>query len=155
MVLTFGDSTGYKSYHIYFKTTFLIDKFPTKLAFSSDISSIGGVFRYISRTCWEGSQSEYRGPLAKTETGYACKAWNRPSYSPFLPKDHRDKGLQYNNCRNPGGENTLGAWCYSTNPDHAWEYCEVRGCKSECNTTILNNKGDNFHFSQCEHHKII
>lgn len=48
---------------------------------------------------------------------------------------HPDKGLQDNYCRNPDGRHR--PWCYTTDPDAPWEYCDIkvcgrRTCLSEC-----------------------
>ena len=32
-----------------------------------------------------------------------------------------------NFCRNPDGE-PKGPWCYTTDPDERWEYCDIPGC---------------------------
>ena len=37
--------------------------------------------------------------------------------------DYPSTGLgDHNYCRNPDGEDQ-GAWCYTTDPNHRWEYC--------------------------------
>ena len=33
---------------------------------------------------------------------------------------------QENYCRNPDGESTV--WCYTTDPNETWEYCDVPRC---------------------------
>lgn len=40
-----------------------------------------------------------------------------------------DKGLKDNFCRNPDGRQR--PWCFTTNPDTPWEYCDVKQC-GEC-----------------------
>lgn len=39
---------------------------------------------------------------------------------------HPDKGLQDNYCRNPDGRHR--PWCYTTDPDAPWEYCDIKVC---------------------------
>ena len=40
----------YSSCRITFGSTYMIDKFPNKIAFSSDITANGGVYRFITRS---------------------------------------------------------------------------------------------------------
>ena len=44
-----------------------------------------------------------------------------------------EKGLgDHNYCRNPEGEYTQ-VWCYTTNPDRRWDWCDVFTCSElEC-----------------------
>lgn len=39
---------------------------------------------------------------------------------------HPDKGLHDNYCRNPDGRHR--PWCYTTDPDTLWEYCDIKVC---------------------------
>ena len=39
-------------------------------------------------------------------------------------------GLDQNYCRNPFGEEDR-LWCYTTNPDVEWDYCEPRNILNE------------------------
>ena len=72
-------------------------------------------------------------PLSDQREVWGFMITTKSLRSSLPPFSNRDKGLQYNHCRNPNPneeEQEDGAWCYSTNPDKEWEYCEVRGCKS-------------------------
>ena len=42
-----------------------------------------------------------------------------------IPESSPEKGLDSNYCRNPDGGDTI--WCYTTNPDEKWDYCDPIG----------------------------
>jgi len=64
----------------------------------------------------------YIGETSQTVSGLTCQAWNVQR-----PHKHEFGRLgDHNYCRNPDGES--GVWCYTTNPDKRWEYCDVREC---------------------------
>lgn len=75
---------------------------------------------------------DYRGTQAVTESGLTCQAWS--SQSPHghsrTAERYPSAGLEENYCRNPDGE-SLGNWCYTTDPSRRWEYCAVRECPDE------------------------
>ena len=67
----------------------------------------------------------YNGTISITKTGKTCQWWDDDE--PHEP-NHRPKGGgQRNYCRNPDGDN-LKPWCYTTDPDIRWEYCDVQKC---------------------------
>ena len=73
--------------------------------------------------------SQYRGCQNKTRSGYTCQYWNdqhphKHSRTPTNTK-YSGKGVGHHNyCRNPDNEPTI--WCYTTNPDKRWEYCNPK-----------------------------
>nr|XP_054753197.1 plasminogen-like [Lytechinus pictus] len=74
----------------------------------------------------EPSGTDYRGYVSTTRTGLDCQAWT--SQSPHghsrTPDNYPDAGLgNHNYCRNPDREDF--AWCYTTDPDTRWEYCNI------------------------------
>jgi len=79
---------------------------------------------------------EYSGTLAKTVNGLTCQAWT--SQDPQTHKELTDfpegseEGAK-NYCRNPD-DSPDGPWCYTTDPDVRWEYCDVKFCE-ECKKT--------------------
>merc|ERR1719438_387183 len=85
--------------------------------------------------CDEVREADYRGTLSKTQSGVECQRWDSND-----PHDHKGKinifpkaGLLQNYCRNPN--NSKRAWCYTTDEDKRWEYCDVPKCggkKPEC-----------------------
>ena len=73
-------------------------------------------------------RDEYKGKVSRTKSGYNCQNWNKDS-----PHDHDNHIGNHNYCRNPDGE-PGGMWCYTTNPDHRWEYCKIDYCKNNGGT---------------------
>ncbi|CAH1786986.1 unnamed protein product, partial [Owenia fusiformis] len=84
---------------------------------------------------------EYRGKKSWTLSGKQCQRWDSQT-----PQKHRryddnmfpdgsvaDAG---NFCRNPDFDLT-GPWCYTTDPDTRWEYCDVNWC--ECKHSKLGS----------------
>ena len=64
---------------------------------------------------------DYSGNVAKTRSGLTCQFWNTQT----LHK-HDQPRWNHNYCRNPSSEDG-GVWCYTTDPDVKWEYCDVPG----------------------------
>ncbi|XP_075604620.1 plasminogen [Balearica regulorum gibbericeps] len=83
--------------------------------------------------CINGNGKDYRGTVAKTGRGRTCQEWSsqRPhSHKYFTPVTHPRAGLDKNYCRNPDGD-VNGVWCFTTDPEKKWEYCEIPRCSSE------------------------
>jgi len=69
--------------------------------------------------------------LNTTRHGNTCQAWS--SQSPHQhTQDNFWEGIDgaMNYCRNPDFSDG-GLWCYTTNPDVRWEYCDVTLCEDE------------------------
>ncbi|CAG2239869.1 PLG [Mytilus edulis] len=67
----------------------------------------------------------YRGHVNITRAGRTCQAW-----SSVTPHKHHFNGTladQKNYCRNPDTE-PEGPWCYTTDVNSRWEYCDVHYC---------------------------
>ena len=80
----------------------------------------------------------YRGCQTNTRSGKTCQNWNIQT-----PHGHQvevgKKGVgDHNYCRNPGGDDTI--WCYTTDPDKRWEYCDPVGGRV-CDETMSGEKG--------------
>ena len=45
--------------------------------------------------------------------------------------------LQSNYCRNPAQCAGSSPWCYTTDPDLRWEYCEIPKCDGECGVVVM------------------
>lgn len=77
-------------------------------------------------------EKEYTGHHRITMFGRTCQRWdsqtphghdrNKPS---IFPDATLEDAANY--CRNPDNEN--GLWCYTTDPDKRWEYCDVPKCE--------------------------
>lgn len=50
-----------------------------------------------------------------------CQMWKSDS-----PHSHDNNDLPGNFCRNP--DNEPAPWCYTTDPDTRWDYCDVPYC---------------------------
>jgi len=77
--------------------------------------------------------SDYRGTISVTETERTCQKWTDqwPHSHSYTPENKELMGLgDHNYCRNPSppGER---AWCYTTDPNKRWEYCDVPECYEE------------------------
>jgi len=93
-------------------------------------------------TCDETLSGEkdagYRGCQAQTVTGKTCQSWGLQT-----PHGHKqvlgEKGVEagHNYCRNPDGEDTI--WCYTTDPEKRWEYCDPVGGRV-CDETLIGEK---------------
>ena len=65
------------------------------------------------------------GTLTVTKSGKTCQKWTTqdPHEHNNSPEEKPDEGLgDHNFCRNP--DNEAGPWCYTTDPDTRWEYCD-------------------------------
>lgn len=68
----------------------------------------------------------YRGCQNVTKSGKKCQKWTSqtPHNHDNTPDKKPNKGLgDHNYCRNPNGSSD-GIWCYTTDPDKRWEYCD-------------------------------
>ncbi|XP_062853582.1 hepatocyte growth factor-like protein [Trichomycterus rosablanca] len=82
------------------------------------------------RKCIMGKGEDYRGKVSKTKSGRTCQQW----WSKF-PHDHRwtpspTNGLELNYCRNPDGD-SIGPWCYTTDPERRYETCNIPQCRDD------------------------
>ena len=82
------------------------------------------------KTCWDGSQKDYRGATKETISRQSCMKWTEqtPHGHNMTEDKYPESGLgDHNFCRNPDN-NPGGAWCYTTNPLQKWDFCPVRRC---------------------------
>ncbi|XP_036406275.1 plasminogen [Megalops cyprinoides] len=87
-----------------------------------------------AKDCKVGNGATYRGPTSMTALGVTCQAWSsmKPhQHSSFTPETHPTKGLESNQCRNPD-DDVNGPWCYTTDPNKKWDYCQIPDCSSTC-----------------------
>ena len=79
-----------------------------------------------------GQHTRYVGTLNVTETGRTCQTWSE--HTPHRhtcgdkPGDFPDGEFPDNYCRSPFDGPEDYPWCYTTDPDRRWEYCDVRIC---------------------------
>ncbi|XP_071207662.1 muscle, skeletal receptor tyrosine-protein kinase [Salvelinus alpinus] len=83
----------------------------------------------VTTTCYNDKGRFYQGPVNITSSGIPCQRWSQQG--PHLHRLSVDVLSELRNaqssCRNPGGENEK-PWCYTTNPNIRWEYCNIPKC---------------------------
>ena len=87
------------------------------------------------------SGSDYMGTVNWTNTGRRCQNWDNPKYHQHSVNSTKypDGGLgNHNYCRNPDGEKE--PWCFTTDPDKKWEYCNVGTVNNTCLPTENKEK---------------
>ena len=83
----------------------------------------------------------YRGCQNKTISGKICMNWNSqtPQKHRNTPEKKKDFGVgDHNYCRNPDGRNTI--WCYTTDSNKRWTYCEPIKPTSNLKKTTTESK---------------
>lgn len=93
-------------------------------------SKDGSVEKY-STHCYHGNGLFYNGNENITVTSKKCLPWN---INPYFNKEFYPT-LKDNHCRNPQ-DYRLKPWCYTDTVGLAWEYCNVKKCKT---TTAKQN----------------
>uniref|UniRef100_A0A8C7XRA7 Hepatocyte growth factor n=1 Tax=Oryzias sinensis TaxID=183150 RepID=A0A8C7XRA7_9TELE len=96
--------------------------------------------------CINCNGEDYRGPMDHTESGKECQRWDldEPHKHLFHPKRYPDKGLDDNYCRNPNGRHR--PWCFTTDPNTPWEYCNIKVCGNNVveTTECFQGKGEGY-----------
>ncbi|XP_057677975.1 plasminogen [Corythoichthys intestinalis] len=95
------------------------------------------------KECKVQDGSTYRGSTSSTITGVTCQAWAAQTphqHNTFTPETHPDKGLDGNSCRNPDSDPN-GPWCYTTDRNKKWDYCQIPDCAGmTCGTPVTKPK---------------
>ncbi|PFX27301.1 Tyrosine-protein kinase transmembrane receptor ROR1 [Stylophora pistillata] len=83
-----------------------------------------------STDCYYGVGVGYHGNVNITRSGRTCQSWKSqcPHRHWRIPKDVADSKNDSNMCRNPDSSAPVGPWCYTTDPNVRWEYCNVSRC---------------------------
>ena len=77
------------------------------------------------KNCLENPNGfDYDGHTSKTEGGRTCQRWD--SQEPH-PHNYHDMVDQENYCRNVDNDSER-PWCFTTDEDKNWEYCDVPFC---------------------------
>ncbi|CAH1252246.1 PLG [Branchiostoma lanceolatum] len=94
------------------------------------VSATGNMYDrlHVQESCRVGNGAAYRGTLSETATGKTCQRWDSqtPHQHDRTAANYPSGGLEQNYCRNP--DNWDGLWCYTTDPNHRWDYCDVPLC---------------------------
>lgn len=87
--------------------------------------------------CWDRVDSrDYVGRRNWTYKGKTCQAWS--AQSPHSHSNNKDElfpedasvAKAKNYCRDPDKEGK--PWCYTTDPETRWQYCDVPICNLDC-----------------------
>ena len=80
--------------------------------------------------CYYGVGVGYRGNVNITRSGLTCQAWRSqcPHRHWRIATDVANGQNDFNACRNPDSSAPDGPWCYTTDPNVRWEYCNVSQC---------------------------
>ncbi|XP_024051597.2 plasminogen [Terrapene carolina triunguis] len=91
--------------------------------------------------CRTGKGKDYRGTVSKTQSGVPCQKWSdsKPHIPNYTPDNTPSAGLEANYCRNPD-EDGKGPWCYTTDPDTRYDYCNIQECEEAC----MHCSGENY-----------
>ncbi|XP_062980541.1 plasminogen-like isoform X2 [Elgaria multicarinata webbii] len=83
--------------------------------------------------CRRGNGQDYRGTESKTQTGVSCQRWadESPHVPNFSPNSYPNASLEENYCRNPDNDKK-GPWCYTTDPETRYDYCNIPECDEQC-----------------------
>ena len=82
----------------------------------------------------EAHAADYRGFVSVTRSNITCQKWTSqsPHRHSFSPGNYSDSGLgDHNFCRNPGGRRDF-AWCYTTEEETQWDYCNIGPANETC-----------------------
>lgn len=77
---------------------------------------------------WEYCGEKYRGTLGITVGGRQCQDWSvqTPHTHEHTPEDNPNEHLEDGAyCRSPDTTRHENPWCYTTDADKEWEYCDV------------------------------
>jgi len=84
---------------------------------------------------------DYSGQISITRNNRVCQAWS--SNTPHIPRYNEDRyfpldgstAAASNYCRNPDAD-SRGPWCYTTDPNKRWEYCDIPLCQTTANLEV-------------------
>jgi len=88
--------------------------------------------------------SGYRGCQKVTRGGFTCAFWNSqvPHKHSNTPEKKPNSGLVGSYCRNPDGSDTI--WCFTTQPDKRWDYCDPKRTAAECPEELKGHKDSGY-----------
>ncbi|KAB0364066.1 hypothetical protein FD754_008222 [Muntiacus muntjak] len=99
--------------------------------------------------CYHGAGELYRGSVSKTRKGIRCQNWSAetPHKPQFKHTSAPHAPLEENFCRNPDGD-SHGPWCYTMDPGTPFDYCALRRCDDDQQSSILET-ADQVLFDKC------
>ena len=95
--------------------------------------STGMLIFCAGESCYSGHGRGYGGSISVTESGEECQVWTSDTlHQHLLALDsYPELAGDHNYCRNPG-ERGERPWCFTTNRQVRWEYCDVPQCGKDC-----------------------
>ncbi|CAH1786990.1 unnamed protein product, partial [Owenia fusiformis] len=122
------ESVNFRNYYLKKQNPYpVIGQFDGSAKFKSEASFL------LTQECKQTVQGlGYVGSVVETRSGKHCQRWDSQIPHPHSnndPVNFPDATLDdaANKCRNPDGQPD-GPWCYTTDPDQRWEYCDVPLC---------------------------
>lgn len=104
-----------------------------------DVAICEGEDEATKETCGSNQQGQanYRGYSNTTVSGRSCQSWSSqwPHPHKYTPEDRPLDGLDGNYCRNPTNETHGLAWCFTTDADVRWEFCNIEACEDRKSAT--------------------
>jgi len=97
----------------------------------------------VKGKCYVGNGALYAGRQTRTASGKKCALWSvaniknnnhRAKNSMNYPEANITDALNY--CRNPDGD--AMPWCYTTDPNTRWEFCNISKCDNKCQGNSLS-----------------
>ena len=94
------------------------------------ICKIQSTLCIIPAKCFTGRGRGYSGTISITRSGKTCQRWSEQTPHQFIlpSKQYPEIDGGHNYCRNPGSRAPDGPWCFTTDPNTRWEYCDVPKC---------------------------
>ncbi|XP_038660065.1 muscle, skeletal receptor tyrosine-protein kinase isoform X2 [Scyliorhinus canicula] len=95
----------------------------------------------VTKMCYNDNGRFYQGSVNVTASGIPCQKWSRqaPHFHRRMPELFPELTNSENYCRNPGGESQR-PWCYTTDRNIRWEFCNVPLCTNATSTPGVGQK---------------
>ncbi|XP_043742382.1 hepatocyte growth factor-like protein isoform X4 [Cervus elaphus] len=122
---------------------------PASVGMHSSHISIALRRKSMRANCYHGAGELYRGSVSKTRKGIRCQNWSAetPHKPQFKHTSAPHAPLEENFCRNPDGD-SHGPWCYTMDPGTPFDYCALRRCDDDQQSSILET-ADQVLFDKC------
>ena len=109
-------------------------------------SSVYGRTEQILACFYSSDLDSYNGNLRETISGETCQNWN--AKAPHRPK--HGTTMNHNYCRNPDNDPN-GPWCYTTDPNVRFAYCDIPRCHGSGETCLEDRSGTSYRGNFIKH----
>ncbi|XP_063415819.1 plasminogen-like [Mytilus trossulus] len=91
----------------------------------------------LNNCYYNGQIYDYMGTKAVTENNKTCQRWEmqEPHRHNYIVTDFPDPTMPENYCR--ATKDSRRPWCYTTDKDKRWEYCNISHCCTYINMCFL------------------